>query len=208
MAPPQSDDGHDLCLSCLGLEHSREGLSEDPCMNCSFMSRAVRAARLAEVEQLLGTTDVPPSDLPPPDQPSGPKHSAAETEGAPPRKRAKSRGLSSRIDQLTAELHQMKSLLLALQPATGVGKPGVPEPPLELLCPQDDALSVAASANQFNEFGDDRASQASKTASHLSAQSSMQGVVDNSMGAIICMALARLQLDVPQGDSAPASAFF
>ncbi|KAK5935151.1 hypothetical protein CgunFtcFv8_020537 [Champsocephalus gunnari] len=52
MASLQPEDGHDLCPSCLGLEHLREGLSEDPCMNCTIMPRAVRAARLAKVELL------------------------------------------------------------------------------------------------------------------------------------------------------------
>ena len=55
----QSEDGHDMCPPCLGLEHLREGLLEDLCMNCSFMPRAVRVARLAEAEHLLGHVPEP-----------------------------------------------------------------------------------------------------------------------------------------------------
>lgn len=57
MASLQPEDSHDLYPSCLDLVHLREGLSEDPCMNCSFMPRV--AARLAEVKLLKGDADAP-----------------------------------------------------------------------------------------------------------------------------------------------------
>ncbi|KAK9542066.1 hypothetical protein VZT92_002064 [Zoarces viviparus] len=120
MAPLQPDDGHDLCPSCLGLEHLREGLSENPCMNCGIMPQAVRAARLAEAEHLTGMVDLSLSGQLDPAQPTRSKRRATETAGAPP-KRAKPSGLSSRVDLLTSELAQMKSLLLALQPRVGGG---------------------------------------------------------------------------------------
>ncbi|MED6259124.1 hypothetical protein ATANTOWER_017369 [Ataeniobius toweri] len=44
----QADDGHDLCPTCLGRDHLVEGLSENPCMNCSFMPHALRVAQLAQ----------------------------------------------------------------------------------------------------------------------------------------------------------------
>ncbi|MEQ2244225.1 hypothetical protein ILYODFUR_014929 [Ilyodon furcidens] len=44
----QADNGHDLCPTCLGRDHLVEVLSENPCMNCSFMPRASRVARLAQ----------------------------------------------------------------------------------------------------------------------------------------------------------------
>ena len=119
MAPLQPEDGHDLCPSCLGLEHLREGLSEDPCMNCSFMPRAVRAARLAEVERLFGGVPSPEglTDIHrlSPARPSRPKRRAPDTEAASSRKKAKECELASRVDHLTAELNQMKSIFLALQ---------------------------------------------------------------------------------------------
>ena len=55
------EDDHDHCPSCLGLEQLREGLSEDPCMNCTIMPRAVRAA---EVE-LLTEGGLPPAQSTP-----------------------------------------------------------------------------------------------------------------------------------------------
>ena len=60
-APLQPDDGHDLCPACLGPEHLREALEGNPCMNCSYMSRAARLARLAEVEPPQVDADIPPS---------------------------------------------------------------------------------------------------------------------------------------------------
>ncbi|XP_035986276.1 meiosis-specific protein MEI4-like [Fundulus heteroclitus] len=45
------DDGHDLCPSCLGVEHLREALSDDACPNCSVMPRSVRLSRLAALQQ-------------------------------------------------------------------------------------------------------------------------------------------------------------
>ncbi|MEQ2175177.1 hypothetical protein GOODEAATRI_015427, partial [Goodea atripinnis] len=44
-----ADEGHDLCPTCLGRDHLVEVLSENPCMNCSFMPRALRVARLAQL---------------------------------------------------------------------------------------------------------------------------------------------------------------
>ncbi len=83
MVSLQPEDGHDMCPLCLGLEHLREGLSEDPCMNCSIMPWSVRAARLVEVEDLLGHTPLPeqmtPAQVLLPAQPSLAKRWAAET---------------------------------------------------------------------------------------------------------------------------------
>ncbi|MEQ2280895.1 hypothetical protein AMECASPLE_024894 [Ameca splendens] len=63
----QADEGHDLCPTCLGRDHLVEALSENRCMNCSFMPHALRGARLV---QLCPQDD---ADLPPSGQvaPSG-----------------------------------------------------------------------------------------------------------------------------------------
>ncbi|MEQ2190182.1 hypothetical protein GOODEAATRI_033211 [Goodea atripinnis] len=45
----QADDGHDLCPTWLERDHLVEALSENPCMNYSFMPRALRVARLAQL---------------------------------------------------------------------------------------------------------------------------------------------------------------
>jgi hypothetical protein len=60
MASLQAEDGHDQCPACLGVEHLREAVSDNPRMNCSFMPHALRLARLAEVE---GRPGLPPSGL-------------------------------------------------------------------------------------------------------------------------------------------------
>lgn len=217
MASLQPEDGHDMCPSCLGLEHLREGLSEDPCTNCSFMPRSVRAARLAEVEQLLGLVSSPEqlssAQRLTPAQFGRSKRRAAETKGPASRKKVKESGLTSKVDQLTEEINQMKSLFLAFQSGTGAGELGAPAPPAAILEPEEDVLSMAASATEFAEYEadvvpQDVASRASAVGSCSSTHSSTVGSEDNSMGAIIRSALARLQLDIPQAQPAPASAFF
>ena len=186
-------------------------------MNCSFMPRAVRASRLAEVEHLLGQAPEPGQLTPAqqsPAQPSRPKRRAAETAGASSGRRAKESKLASKVDQLTEELNQMKSLVLAIRSGTGAGDTGAPAPPTVVFEPEDDALSLAASATEFADYGADTVPQdtasghGSGVSSRSSAHSGGTGSEDNSMGAIIRMALARLQLDVPQVQPAPASAFF
>ena len=217
MAPLQIEDGHDLCPSCLGLGHLKEGLSDDPCMNCTFMPRAVRVARLAEVEQRLGLVSFP-EPLPPgqrrnPARDGRSKRRAAVTAGPTSRKKVRESGLASKVGQLTAELESMKCLFLAFQAGTGAGGPGALAPPAATLEPEEDVLSLAASAAEFAEYEpdgvlQDAASRASAACSRPSTHSSTNASEDNSMGAIIRMALASLQLDVPQAQPAPASAFF
>ncbi|CAL8387734.1 unnamed protein product [Boreogadus saida] len=217
MAPLQIEDGHDLCPSCLGLGHLKEGLSDDPCMNCTFMPRAVRVARLAEVEQRLGLVSspelLPPAQRRNPAQDGRSKRWAAVTAGPTSRKKVRESGLASKVGQLTAELESMKCLFLAFQAGTGAGGPGALAPPAATLEPEEDVLSLAASAAEFAEYEpdgvlQDAASRASAACSRPSTHSSISASEDNSMGAIIRMALASLQLDVPQAQPAPASAFF
>ncbi|CAL8385973.1 unnamed protein product [Gadus morhua 'NCC'] len=119
-------------------------------------------------------------------------------------------GLASKVGQLTAELESMKSLFLAFQAGTGAGEPGALAPPAAALEPEEDVLSLAASAAEYepDRFLQDLASRASAACSRPSTRSSTCASEDNSMGAIILMALASLQLDVPQAQPAPASAFF
>ena len=51
----EPEDGHDQCPSCLGVEHLRQGLTEQACINCGCLSWASRTRRLAEVEIRLGS---------------------------------------------------------------------------------------------------------------------------------------------------------
>ncbi|KAK0136957.1 hypothetical protein N1851_026823 [Merluccius polli] len=210
-APLEPEDGHDNCPPCLGLEHLREGLTDGACMNCRPLPWALRLDRLAEVEQRAITGDPSlltglPQNLP---GRSWPRHGGAAAKGAPPRKKARGE-LSSKVDQLAADMEHMKSLLLALQPGTGRGQAGLqPDPPLEDGPPLDDALSLAASASFFNEAStEDDASHTLGEASCSSAQGSLQGAADTSMAGIMRGALARLGLDAPQTDPGQTSAFF
>ncbi|KAK0155322.1 hypothetical protein N1851_002331 [Merluccius polli] len=206
-APLEPEDGHDNCPPCLGLEHLREGLTDGACMNCRPLPWALRLDRLAEVEQRALTGDPSlltglPQNLP---GRSRPRHGGAAAKGAPPRKKARGE-LSSKVDQLAADMEQMKSLLLALQPGTGRGQAGLqPDPPLEDGPPLEDALSLAASASFFNEAStEDDASHTLGEASCSSAQGSLQGAADASMAGIMRGALARLGLDAPR-NPAPAT---
>ncbi|CAL8311273.1 unnamed protein product [Gadus morhua 'NCC'] len=141
------------------------------------------------------------------------KRRAVETAGPTSRKKVGESGLASKVDQLTAELESMKSLFLAFQAGTGAGEPGALAPPAAALESEEDVLSVAASAAEFAEYEPDGvlqdvASRASAVCSRPSTRSSTGASEDNSMGAIIRMALARLQLDEPKAQPAPASACF
>ena len=206
------DDGHDLCPACLGPEHLREALDGNPCMNCSYMPREMRTARLADIESPQAGEDLPPSGQAVPPRRSKRRAGAAKT-AAPPSKKRADRILSSKVDQLSAELAQMRAMLIARQPDAPSEEAEVPTPPMPCLTPEDDTLSLAASASHFreydeNEVGDDL-SQASEPGSHSSAQGSLAETEDSSMRAILRMALERQQLAIPQqAESAPASAFF
>lgn len=111
MAPLQPEDGYNLCPSCLGLEHLREGLSEDPCMISSFMPCALRAANLAQVELLKGNAGLPLLDELTPAQTLPFQVWAMEAAGASTKKKNMFFKLSSRVDLLTSELaHTVLSL--------------------------------------------------------------------------------------------------
>ncbi|CAL8310464.1 unnamed protein product [Boreogadus saida] len=209
-APLEPEDGHDSCPPCLGLEHLRESLTDSACMNCSLLPWVLRVARLAELENRAVAND--PSALMslPPNQPgrSGrQRHDGAAAMGAPPKKKARG-GLAARVDGLASDMEQIRSLLLALQPGTGQGLAGLqPGPPPSQF--ESDALSLAASANLFNEaMTEGDASRTLDEASCSSAQGSLQGAADTSVAAVLRTALARLQLDAAQTESAQASAFF
>ena len=129
--------------------------------------------------------------------------------GAPPRKRAKGE-LASKVDRLSSDMVRIQELLLTLQPGAGGGVADVqPDPSLEDGPNMDDALSLVASANLFNErVTEDGTSITVGETSYSSARSSGHSTECTPMGAVICTALARLGLDAPQADLAQPSAFF
>ena len=82
-----------------------------------------------------------------PDRP--PRRGRAVTVGAPPRKRTKGK-LASKVDRLSSDMVRIQELLLTLQPGAGGGVAD-PDPSLGDGPNMDDALSLAALANLFNE---------------------------------------------------------
>ncbi|CAJ1069780.1 LOW QUALITY PROTEIN: uncharacterized protein LOC114481864 [Xyrichtys novacula] len=103
-------------------------------------------------------------------------------------------------------------MLMARQPDSPSEKAGVPDPPMPHLTPEEDTLSLAASATHFHEYGEDAegsASQLSDPGSYSSDQSSRTETGDHCMRTVMRMALEHQNLDVPKVEnSAPASAFF
>ena len=77
--------------------------------------------------------------------------------GSPPNRRTRNR-LSSKVDRLAADMDMMKSLLLALQPGASIGAASVPPSRPSVAAPlHEDAMSLAALANLFNEEMEDEA---------------------------------------------------
>ncbi|KAK7905160.1 hypothetical protein WMY93_017767 [Mugilogobius chulae] len=214
LAPLQPEDGHELCPSCLGIDHLKEGLSDTPCMNCGIMPRAVREARLATIESAMGLQQTHPQT----DQTATRKRTAGRSSATLTRKRAKtekhSTGLSVRVDSLSSELAQMKSLLQSMQAATQVDQAGGP-------FLQEDAMSVAASDSQFQDLDSVAEDSGSlfceplpgdpdvvDVESRASSYSVGDGDSDHSAVSAIRTALARLQLDAQPVQTAASSAFF
>ncbi|MEQ2157366.1 hypothetical protein GOODEAATRI_001121 [Goodea atripinnis] len=157
------DDGHDLCPTCLGRDHLVEALSKNPCMNCSFMPRSSRVARLA---QLCPQDD---ADLPPSGQVAHlrcSKRRGETTVSVPPSRRKRERsdqGLATRVEQLSTELAEMKSLLQTRHSDASIPTAGLSSPPMPDLSVEEDVLSLAASASQFRDEEEVQSSQASET---------------------------------------------
>ncbi|MEQ2170668.1 hypothetical protein GOODEAATRI_002672, partial [Goodea atripinnis] len=198
----------DLSPTCLGRDHLVEALSENPCMNCSFMPRALRVARLAQLCP-QDDADLTPSGQVAPLRRS--KHRDETTVSVPPsrRKRAKSdQALATRVEQLSTELAEMKSLLQSCHSDASLPTAGLSSPPMPDLSVEEDVLSLAASASQFRDEEEAQSSPASETGS-FSSQSAVGEPSDGSMREVKCMALRQLQLELLLGEvSATGSAFF
>lgn len=84
MARLLATDRHDLCPRCLGVEHSRQGLTGGACINCCFMPLTLKVSQLSQVKgPPLGSQDRVGAG-------TGPhRHPQTEASGAPPRKGAR-----------------------------------------------------------------------------------------------------------------------
>ncbi|CAJ1069923.1 LOW QUALITY PROTEIN: uncharacterized protein LOC114481864 [Xyrichtys novacula] len=217
-APLEPDDGHDLCPRCLGVAYLRDALGDDACMNCTYMPYAVRAARLAEVEDegelSSGQTrrSKRRAEASTQSRRSSSRAEATTDHAAPPSKKKKpDRNLTSKVDQLSAELAQMKALLMAQAHRPESPLEEAPTPPMPHLDREEDALSLAASATHFCEFEEDGESSTSRTSmgSRSSSYSSLAVTEDSSMRDLLRTALEQLNVAAPQqARSAPASTFF
>lgn len=229
MAPLQPDDGHDLCPSCLGIDHLREGLTDNACLDCGIMPLSLRNARLAALDDSTAwSPEQVSAPLPAAQTTSGKRTVAGDGSSATrkrsasagaassvPKKRSKdgrSSGLALKVDNLTSELAQMKSLIQALHGAGG-GREGFGPQASDVAsaCDEEDAISVAASDSQFREsdslfLGPLPTSPASEQGSRASTSSVTEG--DNAAIAALRTALARLQLDTPPAQPSAPSAFF
>lgn len=110
----QADDGHDLCPVCLGLDHPREALLDDPCMNCSYMSWCLRVVRLAQISP---EGDIPPSGHVPlaPPRRSRRRGEPTDTTALPTKRVKLDRVLFSKVDRLLAEMAEISSLFQVRQ---------------------------------------------------------------------------------------------
>lgn len=61
--PLEAEDGHDNCSACLGLDHLREALTDQTCMNCCIMPQPVRLPRLAQLDPLAGLPSFQPATI-------------------------------------------------------------------------------------------------------------------------------------------------
>ncbi|MEQ2271484.1 hypothetical protein XENORESO_004946 [Xenotaenia resolanae] len=150
-APLQPEEGHDMCPPCLGVDHLREVLSDHACSDCSVLpERCVcpgcpRRSSLLTGRSLSSRIRCRLDKLRP-----RRRGSAADVPLASGRT-AKQRGpmgLSTRVDQLSTELAQMKALLQSLRADGGRGETSPPELGGSLNC-DDNAISVAAWAPFF-----------------------------------------------------------
>lgn len=210
LAPLDAEDGHDQCPACLGIEHLRAGVSDDPCMNCSFMPFSVRMARLAEMD---GDTVLPLSGVPA--QPTTMKRCRTVSKHGPPKKHRKVDTLARKVDTLSSEFAQIKELLINLQPANKGPDPSGDSATRDSPCQvDDDVLSTAASCsllvNNEHDVDGTTVSQASDAFSQGSDGMSLHGreASHATMKPAIQMALARLGLDEAPAAAAPSNAFF
>lgn len=207
----QADDGHDLCPACLGLDHLQDALSDTPCMNCSYMPRAVRMTRLAQLSPMAGVDSSPPSGQTLVAQPRRSKRRSepTATPAAPRAKRTKSdTGLSAKVEQLSAELDVMRSLLQSRTSAPSRSEAGASSTAMPVLEQEDDVLSLAASASHFRDGDEGGSSRASVTGSLSSGQSFVSDM-DSSMQEVMRQALNCLNVPIPPPEQpGPGSAFF
>lgn len=166
--------------------------------------------RLAQLSPMDGAA-LPPSEQLPVAQPRRSKRLSEPTasSAAPRAKRAKSdKGLSAKVQQLSAELDMMRSLFQSQSSAASRTEARVSSPPMPALEQEEDVLSLAASASHFREDDPGGSSRDSVTGS-LSSVQSFASDMDSAMQDVMRQALSCLNVNIPQPEQpGPGSAFF
>lgn len=222
-APLEPEDGHTECPSCLGIEHLRQGLTEQACMNCTCLSVAVRTARLAQVDQQLGTSQGKGrQEAAPAGRPI--KRQSGATHTAPKGKKQKG-GLALKVDKMAVEFEQIKALLTNLQPPAPsvqgssvlaetppAGQAELPPPSLSSSGKTQDELSIRASESlELDEPEPHNShSHGSQTGSQVTSQSTTGASEAGrpSVQPALKAALARLGLDAAPAAVPKQNAFF
>ncbi len=118
------DDGHDMCPSCLGIQHLKKALT-DPCLHCRLLPMSERLLRLVELDPNsavgLGDADFQSTT-------HTRKRGASAAAVAPhSKKKAPSRkdhmeetSLSKTVAVLSSEMSELKRLLQTLQPVVPI----------------------------------------------------------------------------------------
>lgn len=223
-APLDAEDGHELCPSCLGLDHLKEGLTELACMHCSCLSVACRKERLARVEggQLLSARGSTVSLR----SKKRPRAEKRETPARPPAKLSKVDLVAQRVDAMAAEFAELKAILLGRQQpaaAAAVASPAaaasasddgeIPVLAPAVTYPEDDVLSTRASGSLdvVDDWVGQSVAASGEDVGPLSSLSPPRGSA-RAQGSVVLptlkSALAQLGLDVPTMEAAPQSAFF
>lgn len=209
-----------LCPSCLGIEHLREALTGDACINCVCMPLSERSARLAAVESTM-----PRGTLASSPRKDSKRRKRTHAEAPVAKKAHKDSALSTKVDTLASEFAQIKSLLLSLQPCGSVAPPvasdiETAQSSLTDVCQQDaDTVSIAATDSLFTSddlsYIEDRdkggnPSSPSVMSSHASEPepSLESGSGLTFVKQALQLALSRLGINNQPAEITPSSAFF
>lgn len=215
-------DGHDRCPSCLGLQHLEDALS-NPCPDCSIMPFELRQQRLASISPSASELLTPAAV-----DTRGTKRKRPDVEEHRKlKRRASSSKLAKRMDELTTTVQRLQALLSGptmsavndsmdqTDNATHLNAhvPLLTEHPPNVEPEESDAISLAATDSLLSESNDQQAHVAQQpsrpsslyTVSGSGSESESGASVAMSMRGNIKMALAKLNLDVPNAQSGPTN---
>ncbi|KAK0133446.1 hypothetical protein N1851_031041 [Merluccius polli] len=216
-----------ISVQTLGMEHLRQGLTEQACMDCSCLNVVAQVARIDQLERELN-----PHPPPAKSHLGSPKarKRRADTREVPAkmrRKLPKPEPLNQKVDTLASEFPQIKAMLLNLQPLgaqpagdypAAASRSSSEQPPV--LSPagdarEEDVLSIRASENlaTVDEWAEDQGDMESDGSytRDVSGHTSLRGSVASQTSAIkpaVKVALARLGLDAAPAQESVQSAFF